>query len=54
MQITRNSLNTNPVAATARSVRFTPGARTAWHTHPLGQTLYVPEASAAARRRSGP
>jgi quercetin dioxygenase-like cupin family protein len=22
-------------------VRFTPGARTAWHTHPQGQTLYV-------------
>jgi len=25
----------------ALSVSFEPGARTAWHTHPLGQTLYV-------------
>ena len=25
----------------ATSVSFEPGARTAWHTHPLGQTLYV-------------
>ncbi|MGR3761059.1 (R)-mandelonitrile lyase [Roseobacteraceae bacterium NS-SX3] len=32
-----------PPPARARSVRvrFSPGARTAWHTHPLGQTLYV-------------
>ncbi len=32
-----------PAPATLRSVRvsFEPGARTAWHTHPLGQTLYV-------------
>jgi quercetin dioxygenase-like cupin family protein len=27
----------------AASVRFTPGARTAWHTHPNGQTIYVTE-----------
>ena len=25
----------------ASSVHFTPGARTAWHTHPNGQTIYV-------------
>ena len=27
----------------AASVHFTPGARTAWHTHPHGQTIYVTE-----------
>lgn len=30
-----------PSRARAVSVTFTPGARTNWHTHPLGQTLYV-------------
>ncbi len=81
MQITRNSLDTNPgprewftgavyidaVAAptppsrtAAALVHFTPGARTAWHTHPFGQTIFVTEgvgsaSGAEARsRRSGP
>jgi quercetin dioxygenase-like cupin family protein len=31
----------NPALLRALWVRFEPGARTAWHTHPLGQTLYV-------------
>ncbi len=30
-----------PARAVAASVTFEPGARTAWHTHPLGQTLIV-------------
>ena len=30
-----------PARATGASVTFEPGARTAWHTHPLGQTLVV-------------
>jgi quercetin dioxygenase-like cupin family protein len=30
-----------PARVRALSVTFEPGARTAWHTHPLGQTLYV-------------
>ena len=30
-----------PVRALGSSVTFEPGARTAWHTHPLGQTLIV-------------
>ena len=37
----------------ASSVHFTPGARTAWHTHPNGQTIYVTEglgAGTAPRR----
>ena len=34
-------------------VRFTPGARTAWHTHPRGQTLYVTDGIGYVGRRSG-
>ena len=32
---------TEPARVSAASVTFEPGARTAWHTHPLGQTLIV-------------
>ena len=35
----------------ASSVRFTPGARTAWHTHPKGQTIYVTEGVGRVGRR---
>ena len=38
----------------ATSVHFTPGARTAWHTHPNGQTIYVVEGIGLAQRRGGP
>jgi quercetin dioxygenase-like cupin family protein len=38
----------------ASSVHFTPGARTAWHTHPNGQTIYVTEGVGLCQRRSGP
>ena len=38
----------------ASSVHFTPGARTAWHTHPHGQTIYVTEGIGLAQRRGGP
>ena len=38
----------------ASSVHFTPGARTAWHTHPNGQTIYVIEGVGVAQRRGGP
>lgn len=34
-------------------VRFTPGARTAWHTHPHGQTLYVTDGVGYVCRRGG-
>jgi len=39
---------------TASSVHFTPGARTAWHTHPNGQTIYVTEGVGHAQSRGGP
>ena len=35
------------------SVHFTPGARTAWHTHPNGQTIYVTEGVGLCQRRGG-
>lgn len=38
----------------ASSVHFTPGARTAWHTHPNGQTIYVVEGVGLCQRRGGP
>ena len=37
----------------ASSVHFTPGARTAWHTHPNGQTIYVTEGIGLVQRRGG-
>jgi quercetin dioxygenase-like cupin family protein len=37
----------------ASSVHFTPGARTAWHTHPNGQTIWVTEGIGLAQRRGG-
>lgn len=37
----------------ASSVHFTPGARTAWHTHPKGQTIFVTEGAGFAQRRGG-
>jgi quercetin dioxygenase-like cupin family protein len=74
MEITRNSLDTNPgsgdwfagsvyidIIATpsqgspigAACVHFTPGARTAWHTHPHGQTIWVMEGVGRCQRRGG-
>jgi quercetin dioxygenase-like cupin family protein len=38
----------------ANNVHFTPGARTAWHTHPNGQTIHVTEGVGLAQRRGGP
>jgi quercetin dioxygenase-like cupin family protein len=43
-----------PSRAQAASVHFTPGARTAWHRHPNGQTIYVTEGIGLAQRRGGP
>ena len=38
----------------ASSVHFTPGARTAWHTHPNGQTIWVTEGVGLCQREGGP
>ena len=43
-----------PARVSGASVTFEPGARTAWHTHPLGQTLIVIAGCGRAQRESGP
>ena len=43
-----------PARAAMALVTFEPGARTAWHTHPLGQTLIVTAGSGLAQRWDGP
>lgn len=43
-----------PARAAGASVTFEPGARTAWHTHPLGQTLIVTAGCGWAQREGGP
>jgi quercetin dioxygenase-like cupin family protein len=40
--------------AGAGSVHFTPGARTHWHTHPFGQTIFVTEGIGRCQRDGGP
>jgi quercetin dioxygenase-like cupin family protein len=44
----------SPSRLSASSVHFPPGARTAWHTHPNGQTIFVTEGIGLAQRRGGP
>jgi quercetin dioxygenase-like cupin family protein len=43
-----------PARAAGVSVTFEPGARTAWHTHPLGQSLVVTSGCGFAQRWGGP
>jgi quercetin dioxygenase-like cupin family protein len=45
---------TEPSRLGAAAVHFTPGARTAWHTHPFGQTIYVTEGIGRCQREDGP
>lgn len=43
-----------PARAVIASVTFEPGARTNWHTHPLGQTLLITAGAGLAQREGGP
>jgi quercetin dioxygenase-like cupin family protein len=43
-----------PARLRSYSVHFAPGARTAWHSHPYGQTLLVTEGIGYVQRRGGP
>src|SRR6195256_1084373 len=43
----------DPSQVSASWVHFTPGARTHWHTHPNGQTIFVTEGVGLAQRRGG-
>jgi quercetin dioxygenase-like cupin family protein len=45
---------TAPARAAGNAVTFEPGARTAWHTHPLGQVLIVTAGCGRAQREGGP
>jgi quercetin dioxygenase-like cupin family protein len=44
----------DPARVQGASVTFEPGARTAWHTHPLGQTLIVTSGCGLVQRWGGP
>jgi len=44
----------DPARVSGATVTFEPGARTAWHTHPLGQTLIVTAGCGWAQREGGP
>jgi quercetin dioxygenase-like cupin family protein len=44
----------DPALVAGARVTFEPGARTAWHTHPLGQTLIVTFGSGRVQREGGP
>jgi quercetin dioxygenase-like cupin family protein len=44
---------TDEYRVAAAIVHFTPGARTAWHTHPFGQTIFVLEGVGRCARRGG-
>ena len=43
-----------PARAAAASVTFDPGARTAWHSHPLGQSLVITSGAGWVQREGGP
>jgi len=43
-----------PARISGSNVTFEPGARTAWHTHPLGQTLVVTGGAGLVQREGGP
>lgn len=45
---------TGPSRYGAALVHFAPGARTAWHTHPDGQTIFVTEGVGRCQKRGGP
>ena len=45
---------TAPARAAGNAVTFEPGARTAWHTHPLGQILIVTAGCGLVQREGGP
>jgi len=44
----------DPARVRCATVTFEPGARTAWHTHPLGQTLVVTSGAGRVQRGGGP
>lgn len=55
-RVWQEAVHDAPAPARLRALRvtFEPGARTAWHTHPLGQTLHVLSGTGLIARRDGP
>ena len=47
------AMGKEPSRVRVNKVRFAPGARTAWHSHALGQTLYVTDGAGRAQSRGG-
>jgi quercetin dioxygenase-like cupin family protein len=47
------AIGEEPSRVRVNAIRFSPGARTAWHSHALGQTLYVTEGAGLAQSRGG-
>jgi quercetin dioxygenase-like cupin family protein len=47
-------MTTAPARVSGATVTFEPGARTAWHTHPLGQTLIITFGCGRVQREGGP
>jgi len=54
VQIETIAVNPVPSRLQAARVTFSPSARTAWHTHPLGQTLYVVSGICRVQLQGGP
>jgi len=54
VRIDQRFQRSDPARVGGAIVTFEPGARTAWHTHPLGQTLIVVSGCGWAQRSSGP
>lgn len=53
VEIAQNFQRNPPARVSGAIVTFAPGARTAWHTHPLGQTLIVTAGSGLVQRIDG-
>jgi len=53
-RFTGKSENLDPAGATATRRRFEPGARTAWHSHPRGQLIFVQEGRARIQKKGRP
>lgn len=54
VQVERLFEAAEPARSVGVRVTFQPGARTAWHTHPLGQTLIITEGHGRVQREGGP
>jgi 4-carboxymuconolactone decarboxylase len=54
VQVSANYKSAAPARVSGATVAFTAGARTAWHTHPLGQTLFIISGKGWVQKEGGP